>query len=69
MDDSVLLSVTGTTYGSVAVFVCDEGFVWRSGDNSSECGADGLWGGLSMVCEGNTLRGFLSDVYLCCDAL
>ncbi|XP_070821354.1 sushi domain-containing protein 1 isoform X3 [Chaetodon trifascialis] len=49
--DTVLLSVTGTTYSSVAMFVCDEGFVWRSGDNSSVCGADGLWRGPTMVCE------------------
>lgn len=53
VDDTVLLSVTGTTYGSVAMFVCDEGLVWRSGDNSSVCGADGLWRGADMVCEGN----------------
>ncbi|XP_074493305.1 sushi domain-containing protein 1 isoform X17 [Sebastes fasciatus] len=51
VDDTVLLSVTGTTYGSVAMFVCDEGLVWRSGDNSSVCGADGLWRGADMVCE------------------
>ncbi|XP_054466736.1 sushi, von Willebrand factor type A, EGF and pentraxin domain-containing protein 1 isoform X1 [Anoplopoma fimbria] len=51
VEDTVLLTVTGTTYRSVAVFVCDEGFVWRSGDNSSVCGADGLWKGPNMVCE------------------
>ncbi|XP_045892054.1 sushi domain-containing protein 1 [Micropterus dolomieu] len=51
VEDTVLLSVTGTTYGSVAMFVCDDGFVWRSGDNSSVCGADGLWKGPNMVCE------------------
>ncbi|XP_070760468.1 sushi domain-containing protein 1 isoform X2 [Enoplosus armatus] len=51
VEDTVLLSVTGTTYGSVAMFVCDEGFVRRSGDNSSVCGADGLWKGPTMVCE------------------
>ncbi|XP_049434040.1 sushi domain-containing protein 1 isoform X1 [Epinephelus fuscoguttatus] len=51
VEDTVLLSVTGTTYDSVAMFVCDEGFVWRSGDNSSVCGANGLWRGLTMVCE------------------
>ncbi|XP_078027057.1 sushi domain-containing protein 1 isoform X2 [Epinephelus lanceolatus] len=51
VEDTVLLSVTGTTYDSVAMFVCDEGFVWRSGDNSSVCGANGLWRGPTMVCE------------------
>ncbi|XP_044054083.1 sushi domain-containing protein 1 isoform X3 [Siniperca chuatsi] len=51
VEDTVLLSVTGTTYSSVAMFVCDEGFVWRSGDNSSVCGADGLWKEPTMVCE------------------
>ncbi|XP_038559514.1 sushi domain-containing protein 1 isoform X4 [Micropterus salmoides] len=51
VEDTVLLSVTGTTYGSVAMFVCDDGFVWRSGDNNSVCGADGLWKGPNMVCE------------------
>ncbi|XP_034728230.1 sushi domain-containing protein 1 isoform X3 [Etheostoma cragini] len=51
VEDTVLLSVTGTTYSSVALFVCDEGFVWRRGDNRSACGADGLWKGPTMVCE------------------
>lgn len=53
MEDAVLLSLTGTTYGSVAKFDCDEGSVRRSGDNSSVCGADGQWTGPTMVCEGN----------------
>ncbi|XP_073322547.1 sushi domain-containing protein 1 [Pagrus major] len=51
VEDAVLLSVTGTTYASVAMFGCDEGFVWRSGNNSSVCGADGLWRGATIVCE------------------
>ncbi|XP_026176823.1 sushi domain-containing protein 1 isoform X2 [Mastacembelus armatus] len=51
VEDTVLLSLTGTTYGSVAMFVCNEGFVWRRGENSSVCGADGLWRGPTMVCE------------------
>ncbi|XP_078106235.1 sushi domain-containing protein 1 isoform X4 [Sander vitreus] len=51
LEDTVRLSVTGTTYSSVAMFVCDEGFVWRMGDNRSVCGADGLWRGPTMVCE------------------
>ncbi|XP_067458680.1 sushi domain-containing protein 1 isoform X5 [Thunnus thynnus] len=51
-EDTVLLPGTGTTYGSVARFECDEGFLWRSGDNTSVCGADGLWRGATMVCEG-----------------
>ncbi|XP_059193910.1 sushi domain-containing protein 1 isoform X1 [Centropristis striata] len=51
VEDTVLLSVTGTTYSSVAMFVCDEGFVWRSGGNSSQCGADGLWRGPTMICD------------------
>lgn len=51
-EDTVLLSKTGTTYGSVAKFECDEGFLWRRGDNTSVCGADGLWRGPTMVCEG-----------------
>ncbi|KAM8761274.1 sushi domain-containing protein 1 isoform 2-T4 [Acanthopagrus schlegelii] len=51
VEDAVLLSVTGTTYASVAIFGCDEGFMWRSGDNSSVCGADGQWRGATIVCE------------------
>ncbi|XP_036953207.1 sushi domain-containing protein 1 isoform X3 [Acanthopagrus latus] len=51
VEDAVLLSVTGTTYASVAIFGCDEGFVRRSGDNSSVCGADGQWRGATIVCE------------------
>lgn len=52
MEDTKLRSTAGTTYGSVAVFGCDEGFVWKRGDNTSRCGADGLWWGPEMVCEG-----------------
>ncbi|XP_035022886.1 sushi domain-containing protein 1 isoform X2 [Hippoglossus stenolepis] len=51
VEDTVLLSATGTTYGSVATRVCDEGFIWGSGHNTSVCGADGLWSGPTMVCE------------------
>ncbi|XP_040050863.2 sushi domain-containing protein 1 isoform X3 [Gasterosteus aculeatus] len=51
VEDTVLLSVTGTTYSSVATFVCEDGFIWRSGGNSSVCGADGVWKGPNMVCE------------------
>ncbi|XP_033989101.1 sushi domain-containing protein 1 isoform X7 [Trematomus bernacchii] len=50
-EDTVLLSVSGTTYGSVAMFVCEEGFVWRRGNNRSVCEADGLWRGGNMSCE------------------
>ncbi|MED6273966.1 hypothetical protein CHARACLAT_011712 [Characodon lateralis] len=35
----------------MATFGCDEGFVWRRGDNSSECRVDGSWSGPSLVCE------------------
>lgn len=52
LEDKVQLSVTGTTYGSVVTYVCDEGFVWKRGGNSSVCGADGLWRGPTLVCEG-----------------
>ncbi|XP_022607836.1 sushi domain-containing protein 1-like isoform X3 [Seriola dumerili] len=51
VEDTVLLSFTGTTYGSEATFVCDEGFIWVSGDNISVCGANGLWRGSTIVCE------------------
>ncbi|XP_027890854.1 sushi domain-containing protein 1 [Xiphophorus couchianus] len=51
VEDSVLLSITVTTYGGVARFGCEEGFVWRRGDNSSVCGADGSWSEPSLVCE------------------
>ncbi|XP_014869785.1 sushi domain-containing protein 1 isoform X2 [Poecilia latipinna] len=51
VEDSVLLSITVTTYGGVARFGCEEGFVWRRGDNSSVCGADGSWSESSLVCE------------------
>lgn len=50
-EDTVLLSLTGTTYGGVATFVCDEGFIRADGDNASVCGANGVWGGASLVCE------------------
>lgn len=65
VEDTVLLSITGTTYGSVAMYFCDEGFVWRSGDNSSVCGADGLWRGPTMVCEGNRTQSSTSKISVC----
>ncbi|XP_038129575.1 sushi domain-containing protein 1 isoform X1 [Cyprinodon tularosa] len=51
VEDTVLLSITGTKYGDMASFGCDEGFVWRRGDNSSVCRADGSWSGATLVCE------------------
>ena len=62
VEDTVLLSATGTTYGSVATWVCDEGFLWGSGPNTSVCGADGLWSGPTMVCEGNKI--LVKKIYL-----
>ncbi|MEQ2295064.1 hypothetical protein AMECASPLE_010331, partial [Ameca splendens] len=51
VEDTVLLSITGTTYGGMATFGCDEGFVWRRGHNSSECRVDGSWSRPTLVCE------------------
>uniref|UniRef100_A0A673AMB9 Sushi domain containing 1 n=1 Tax=Sphaeramia orbicularis TaxID=375764 RepID=A0A673AMB9_9TELE len=51
VEDATLLSITGTTYNSMATFTCDEGFLWRRGDNTSVCGADGQWRRPTMVCE------------------
>ncbi|XP_040897869.1 sushi domain-containing protein 1 isoform X2 [Toxotes jaculatrix] len=51
VEDAVLLSVTGTTYGSIATYACDEGFIWARGENASVCGANGQWRGPTMVCE------------------
>ncbi|XP_035640997.1 sushi domain-containing protein 1 isoform X5 [Oncorhynchus keta] len=49
--NAVQLSATGTHYGSVAKFGCSEGFFWKSGENSSICGAESVWKGPSLVCE------------------
>ncbi|CAJ1068337.1 sushi domain-containing protein 1 isoform X3 [Xyrichtys novacula] len=51
VENMVLMEVRQTTYRSEAMFECAEGFVWRSGDNSSVCGADGRWIGPTAVCE------------------
>ncbi|XP_046871948.1 sushi domain-containing protein 1 isoform X5 [Hypomesus transpacificus] len=51
VNDAVQLSGTGTHYGSVARFGCEEGFLWKSGDGTSVCGVDGQWIGPSLVCE------------------
>ncbi|XP_076020771.1 sushi, von Willebrand factor type A, EGF and pentraxin domain-containing protein 1 [Genypterus blacodes] len=48
---SVLYRDTDTSYGSEATFGCCDGFLWRRGDNTSVCGADGLWRGPTIVCE------------------
>ncbi|XP_072289959.1 sushi domain-containing protein 1 [Eucyclogobius newberryi] len=50
-EDTVLVSVTKHTFGGVANFKCDVGFVWRRGGNSSVCEASGRWTALSTVCE------------------
>ena len=52
VNDAVQLSGTGTHYGSVARFGCEEGFLWKSGDITSVCGVDSQWIGPSLVCEG-----------------
>ncbi|XP_070303041.1 sushi domain-containing protein 1 isoform X2 [Salvelinus sp. IW2-2015] len=49
--NAVQLSATGTRYGSIAKFGCSEGFFWKSGENSSVCGAESVWKGPSLVCE------------------
>ncbi|XP_064817447.1 sushi domain-containing protein 1 isoform X5 [Oncorhynchus masou masou] len=49
--NAVQLSATGSHYGSVATFGCSEGFFWKSGENSSVCGAESVWKGPSLVCE------------------
>uniref|UniRef100_A0A8C7LRB5 Sushi domain containing 1 n=1 Tax=Oncorhynchus mykiss TaxID=8022 RepID=A0A8C7LRB5_ONCMY len=49
--NAVQLAATGTHYGSVAKFGCSEGFFWKSGENSSVCGAESVWKGPSLVCE------------------
>uniref|UniRef100_A0A3B3ZLI8 Uncharacterized protein n=1 Tax=Periophthalmus magnuspinnatus TaxID=409849 RepID=A0A3B3ZLI8_9GOBI len=49
--DAVLVSVTKHTFGGVALFECDQGFIWRRGDNSSVCEASGRWTAPSVVCE------------------
>ncbi|XP_041643796.1 sushi domain-containing protein 1 isoform X3 [Cheilinus undulatus] len=51
IEGMVLVSVPQTTYSSVAMFACDEGFVWKRGENSSVCGADGQWRRPTAVCE------------------
>uniref|UniRef100_A0A8C8MNZ4 Sushi domain containing 1 n=1 Tax=Oncorhynchus tshawytscha TaxID=74940 RepID=A0A8C8MNZ4_ONCTS len=53
--NAVQLSATGTHYGSVAKFGCSEGFFWKSGENSSVCGAESVWKGPSLVCEANPI--------------
>ncbi|KAM9811010.1 sushi domain-containing protein 1 [Neosynchiropus ocellatus] len=50
--NTTLWSATGTTYGEVVTLVCEDGFLWRGGDNTSVCGADGHWTMPSIICEG-----------------
>ncbi|XP_053726529.1 sushi domain-containing protein 1 isoform X5 [Synchiropus splendidus] len=49
--NSTLWSATGTSYGDAVTLVCEEGFLWRGGDNTSVCGADGHWSKPSIICE------------------
>ncbi|KAM8865031.1 sushi domain-containing protein 1 isoform 4-T4 [Synchiropus picturatus] len=49
--NSTLWSATGTSYGDAVTLVCEEGFLWRGGDNTSVCGADGRWSKPSIICE------------------
>ncbi|XP_048837257.1 sushi domain-containing protein 1 isoform X27 [Brienomyrus brachyistius] len=48
---AILLSFTGTSYLSQAVFGCSEGFRWKSGNTAAVCGAERVWEGPSLVCE------------------
>lgn len=43
------VAVTGDSIGSVAVYVCDEGFS-LIGDSPRICGANGEWSGSEPVC-------------------
>ena len=42
-----------TTYPHVMAFFCDDGFHLK-GSERRRCTADGTWGGMETICEGNT---------------
>ena len=46
------VSVSGTTYNSVATYSCDTGYVLM-GDDMTTCLDTGLWSGDQPTCTGN----------------
>ena len=43
--------LTGTTVGSTATYVCDDGFV-LIGNQLRRCMSNGLWSGEEPICKG-----------------
>ncbi|XP_058849603.1 sushi domain-containing protein 1-like isoform X3 [Acipenser ruthenus] len=46
-----LLSETGTSYGNVVKYSCFQGYVLKSGNDTTVCNAGGEWEEPSLVCE------------------
>ena len=44
---------TTITYGSIAMYSCDTGFVYDTGMNIKYCDEDGNWVGEELACKGN----------------
>lgn len=46
------LTVTGTTYGSLAVVVCQTNYAIKTGSPMRMCGTTGTWSGTAPECKG-----------------
>ncbi|XP_064414771.1 sushi, von Willebrand factor type A, EGF and pentraxin domain-containing protein 1 [Latimeria chalumnae] len=51
LSSSVVHLRKSTTFGSKVTYTCKEGFIHKSGNDTSVCSADGLWVGADLVCE------------------
>ena len=50
--DNGRVMITGSTYGSVAIYSCEPGYE-LVGDETRSCEEDGTWSGDEPTCEGN----------------
>ena len=52
-----LVTINGRTFGSIATYQCDEGFI-LVGSETRTCQQDGEWSDSQPTCEGQLSRNF-----------
>lgn len=50
-----IVTLTGTSPGSIATYHCNNGFV-LNGDQERQCSETGVWSGYEPLCEGKTIQ-------------
>ena len=60
VDNSSLTTQSGTTFGAMAMYVCNVGYHIDSGDTERYCEGSGFWNGTLLTCliDGRCLPDF-----------